>query len=117
MDKFRYIDKASLIDAIEVSKKDDFVTVYINSEEVGHEESVQKKFIREFEDILKDPNLHDPSRFHLGDHPRGSDWRTWENKYACHFHFVGDKNLIINELLARADLSKKLQEQLGNETF
>lgn len=116
-DKYRFIDKEALIDAIEVSKEDNFVTVYINSNEVGHEGSVQKQFLKEFEDLIDNPSYHDPNRFHVGDHPRGSDWRTWENKFACHFHIEGDKNIIIEELLNRADLSNKLKEQLSNETF
>jgi len=114
--KIRFIDQEALIDAIEISKDDSFVTVYINSDQPGLSGSVQQEFIETFSDLLQNPSYHDPSVFHVGDHPRGSDWRTWENKYACHFHFMGDKAKIIEALLERADLSKKLREKLNESS-
>lgn len=114
MSRKKYTDKNSLLDAVEVGK--DFVTVYINSTEPGKSGSVQQDFIAEFKEFLENPYLHDPDRFHTGDHPRGSNWRTWENKYACHFHLLGKPQLIIEELLKRAPLSDKLRGKLNEAT-
>lgn len=100
MSKKRYIDENSIIDAFEIG--DDFVTVYINSCEPGVAGSLQRSYIDLFNDILKDPNYHDPERFHKGDHPRGSNWRTWENKFACHFHFLGEPDKLIKTILKRS---------------
>lgn len=111
----RITDKNSLIDAIEIAN--DFVTVYVNSNEPGLPGSSQKKFIEKFTDILPYPNHHDPARFHEPGDPRGSKWRTWENKYACHFHFQGEPKQIIKTILNRTNLSPKLKEELENETL
>lgn len=111
MKRIKHIDKSSLIDAIEIGK--DFVTVYINSTEPGLPGSVQQNFVQEFKEFLENPSLHDPDRFHKGDHPRGSNWRTWENKFACHFHLLGKPNDILNALLSRADLSDRLRGELN----
>jgi hypothetical protein len=110
----KYIDKEGLIDAIEVGP--DFVTVYINATEPGKPGSVQQDFIQEFKEFLEDPYLHDPERFHKGDHPRGSNWRTWEHKFACHFHLLGDPDIILNALIEKADLSDNLRGKLDEAT-
>ncbi len=106
----RLVDSESLIDAIEVGP--DFVTVYINSTEPGQEGSVQRQFLDEFHDLIEDPSYHDPIRFHDPGDPRGSKWRTWEHKYACHFHICGDVKHILEQLINRADISPKLRKQL-----
>ena len=116
MNKLRIIDPRALIDAIEISTEGNFVSVYINSTEPGLPGSVQRNFIKTFEDILDNPNYHNPELFHKGDHPRGSDWRTWEHKYACHFHIVGDVYKTLTILLERADFSSTLREKI-NETL
>jgi len=108
----RFTDRDALIDAIEVSLNDSFVTVYINSDEPGLPESVQGRFKESFKDILPNPGHHDPARFHGVDDPRGSKWRVWENKFGCHFHFEGDTNEIIQALLERADLSDKIRKEM-----
>ena len=110
----RYTDPEALIDAVEVGPE--FVTVYINSSHPGKPGSVQSEFVEEFKDILPDPNFHSPSRFHESGDPRGSKWRTWEHKFACHFHFVGDSQEILKQLIDRASLSPLLMEKL-NETL
>jgi hypothetical protein len=111
MERVRFTDKSELIDAIEVG--DGFVTVYINSVEPGLPGSVQQRFITKFKEFLENPYLHDPERFHQGDHPRGSNWRTWEHKYACHFHLLGEPNIILSALLDGASLSDNLRGQLN----
>jgi len=111
MELFKFVDKDNIIDAVEVGM--DFVTVYINSKEPGKEGSIQRNFIEKYKDILPDPYYHDPERFHKGDHPRGDNWRTWQHKYACHFHFQGTPNNILVKIWD--DLGPKLQEKI-NET-
>ena len=110
----RFIDKESLIDAIEIGP--DFVTIYLNTTTPACPKSQQRKFIDLFSDILIDPFFHDAERFHDPGDPRGSKWRTWEHKYACHFHFQGDPKSLLKIILERAAVSSKLKEKL-NETI
>lgn len=104
----RVTDKDSLYDAIEIGV--DFVTVYINSNEPGLPGSVQRQFLDEFSDIIKDPNLHDPSRFHEDGDPRGDKWRVWKNKYGCHFHIPGQPTHILQILNKRLPNTKVILE-------
>lgn len=108
--KIRLTEPNELIDAVEVGE--DFVTVYLNTHKPGLPESIQDWFINRYRKYLANPSYHDPERFHKGDHPRGSNWRTWEHKYACHFHLLGDPN----EILAVLECGPNLREKI-NETF
>ncbi len=90
-DKTRFIcpDKTYCIDALEVSNdkaKRGFITLYWNADEPGLPVSRQLKKVIQLKHLIPEPSYHDPDTFHKGG---GLIWRkSWENKYACHFHFL-----------------------------
>ena len=96
MNKITFTDKEALIDAIEIGE--DFVTVYCNSTEPGKEDSIQRKLFKELQSLTPIKGHHDPDRFHIGDDPRGSNWRTWSNKFACHFHIIYGREVTLKDL-------------------
>jgi len=75
----RFIDKDSLIDAIEIGK--DFITVYWNANEPGTPTS---RHVKKVKSVPFKVHGHNPERFHEG----GQDWRDWANKFGCHFHYL-----------------------------
>lgn len=110
MDKIRFTDKNALIDAIEIGE--DFVSVYCNSTEPGKEDSVQRKLFNKLQELTPVEGYHDPDKFHIGDHPRGSNWRVWEHKFGCHFHIVYGREVTLKDLKEIF----KIMEKYDNET-
>lgn len=105
MSKITLTDKESLIDAIEIGE--DFITVYCNSEEPGLPGSVQRRLFDELQGLTDIQSYHDPNKFHIGDDPRGSNWRTWEKKFSCHFHVIYGREVTLKDLKNVLNITEK----------
>ena len=101
-------DRSELIDAIEIGE--DFITVYCNSTEPGLEDSVQRKLFKELQELTPIEGYHDPAKFHGVDDPRGSKWRTWERKFACHFHVEYGREVTLKDLRNVLKITEKYNE-------